>query len=171
LPTDAAISGTAFGTPQGNSTVTFNGTAVTPINWSDTDITILVPVGAATGNVVVMVNGLASDGMPFTVLPGIGTTVLSDSMGRTTNYAYQNMGGRNFMTSIAGSGCASCGGRGNTALTYDPLGNVQSSTDALGNTTNYAADSMGNVLTKSQQLNGSTTLTWSYTYNSFQEVL
>jgi hypothetical protein len=48
---------------------------------------------------------------------------------------------------------------------------VQSSTDALGNTTNYAADSMGNVLTKSQQLNGSTTLTWSYTYNSFQEVL
>jgi len=92
-------------------------------------------------------------------------------MGRTTNYAYQNMGGRNFMTSIAGSGCASCGGRGNTALTYDPLGNVQSSTDALGDTTNYAADSMGNVLTKSQQLNGSTTLTWSYTYNSFQGVL
>jgi RHS repeat-associated protein len=30
---------------------------------------------------------------------------------------------------------------------------------------------MGNVLTKTQYLNPSTTLTWSYTYNSFQEVL
>ena len=104
-------------------------------------------------------------------IPGSGTTVLSDSMGRPRVYAYQNIGGRNFMTAIAGSGCASCGGRGNTALTYDPLGNVLSSTDALNNTTSYTYDSMGNVLTKTQQLNASTPLTWSYTYNSFQEVL
>ena len=48
---------------------------------------------------------------------------------------------------------------------------MQSSTDALNNSTSYTYDSMGNVLTKSQQLTTSTTLTWTYTYNSFQEVL
>ena len=139
--------------------------------WTATSITVTVPGGITTGNVVVTVDGVASNGMLFTVVPSFGATGLSDSMGRVTIYGYQAADGSNFVTSVAGSGCASCGGRGNTGLTYDALGNLLTSTDALNNTTSYTYDSMGNVLTKTQYLNASTPLTWTYTYNSFQEVL
>ncbi len=169
--TVVTVTGTAFGASQGNSTVTFSGVAATPTSWDDTSIVVPVPAGAIAGNVIVTVNGVSSNGVTFAALPSSGATGLSDSMGRATVYAYQNINGRNFVSSVAGSGCASCGGRGNTVLTYDPLGNVQSSTDALNNTTTYSYDSMGNVLTKTQYLNSSTPLTWTYTYNSFQEVL
>jgi hypothetical protein len=66
------ITGTNFGTPQGTSTVTFNGTAAAAASvWSATSITVTVPVGATTGNVVVNVLGTASNGSPFTVAPTI----------------------------------------------------------------------------------------------------
>jgi YD repeat-containing protein len=83
-------------------------------------------------------------------------------MGDTTTYGYSNIGGRYFVGSIAGSGCASCGGRGNAAFSYDANGNRTSATDALGRTTNYTYDSESNVLSKSIQLNSNTTLTWRY---------
>ena len=172
-PTGAVVSieGANFGLVPDYTSVTFNGVQVSPTMWDATSITVTVPGGITTGNVVVTVNGVASNAVLFTVVPSFGATGLSDSMGRITIYGYQNIDGRNFMTSIAGSGCASCGGRGNTGFTYDALGNLLSSTDALSNTTTYTYDSMGNVLTKTQYLNPSTPLTWSYTYNSFQEVL
>ena len=62
------IAGSNFGATQGSSTVTFNGTdAITVLNWSPSSITIAVPAGASTGNVVVTVSGLASSGTLFTV--------------------------------------------------------------------------------------------------------
>src|SRR6267378_3543652 len=74
------IIGTNFGTPQGTSTVTFNGTTAAAASaWSATSITVLVPVGATTGNVVVNVLGTASNGSPFTVAPTI--TSLSQTSG------------------------------------------------------------------------------------------
>jgi len=63
------ITGTNFGATQGASTVTFHGIAATPTSWSGTSIAAPVPVGATTGNVVVMVNGVASVGAAFTVIP------------------------------------------------------------------------------------------------------
>jgi hypothetical protein len=63
------ITGTNFGGTQATSTVTFNGTAATPTGWSATSIVVSVPDGATTGNVVVTVNAVASNGVPFTVLP------------------------------------------------------------------------------------------------------
>ena len=63
------ITGTNFGATQGNSTLTFNGAAATPTSWSATSIASLVPAGAATGNVVVTVDGVASAGVSFTVVP------------------------------------------------------------------------------------------------------
>ena len=164
------IAGTSFGAQQWDSTVTFNGMPAPASGWSDTSITVPVPVGATTGSVVVTVAGVASNSVPFTVVENYETAV-SDSMGRITVYGYQNIGGHNFVTSITGTGCASCGGRGNSAYTFDPLGNLQTATDALGNATSYTSDSMGNVLTNTQYLNANTPLTWTYTYNSFQEVL
>jgi hypothetical protein len=65
-----AITGTNFGSTQGTSTVTFNGTTATPTGWSATSITAPVPTGATTGNVVVTVGGVASNGATFAVPTG-----------------------------------------------------------------------------------------------------
>jgi hypothetical protein len=74
------ITGTNFGATQGTSTVTFNGTSAgTASAWSATSITVTVPVGATTGNVVVTVLGTASNGLPFSVAPTI--TSLSQNAG------------------------------------------------------------------------------------------
>src|SRR5207244_3819599 len=62
------ITGTNFGATQGTSTVTFNGTATTPTSWSATSIAAPVPTGATSGNVIVTVGGVASNGASFTVL-------------------------------------------------------------------------------------------------------
>ena len=75
------VTGAGFGAAQGTSTVTFNGVAGTPTNWNDTGITVPVPVGATSGNVVVTVNSVASNGMSFTIVascctptPGVMST-------------------------------------------------------------------------------------------------
>jgi hypothetical protein len=66
------ITGTNFGATQGTSTVAFNGTpAGTATTWSATSIVINVPVGTTTGNVVVTVGGVASNGVKFTIGPSI----------------------------------------------------------------------------------------------------
>src|SRR5262249_14447041 len=77
--TSVTITGTNFGSSQGTSTVTFNGTTATPTSWSSTSIAVPVPSGATTGNVVVTVGGTASNGVSFTVTPGI--TSLSPTSG------------------------------------------------------------------------------------------
>jgi len=80
VATSVTITGTTFGATQGTSTVTFNGTAATPTSWSATSIVVPVPAGATTtGNVVVTVGGLASNGVTFTVAPQI--TTLSPTSG------------------------------------------------------------------------------------------
>jgi hypothetical protein len=76
--TAVTITGTNFGATQGTSTVTFNGTAATPTSWSGTSIVVPVPGGATTGSVVVKVNGVASNGVTFTVTTtGLITVTLS----------------------------------------------------------------------------------------------
>src|SRR6516164_452243 len=63
--TPVTITGTNFGATQGGSTVTFNGTAATATTWSSTSIAVTVPAGATTGNVVVTVEGRASNCVNF----------------------------------------------------------------------------------------------------------
>jgi hypothetical protein len=65
--TSVTIAGTNFGATQGTSTVTFSGTAATPTSWSASSIVVPVPAGATTGNVIVTVGGVASNGVVFTV--------------------------------------------------------------------------------------------------------
>jgi hypothetical protein len=65
--TSVTITGTNFGSTQGTSTVTFNGTAAMPTSWGATSIVAPVPSGATTGNVIVTVGGLGSNGASFTV--------------------------------------------------------------------------------------------------------
>src|SRR5262249_18571208 len=61
------ISGSNFGSTQGASTVKFSGISATASSWSATSITATVPNGAFTGNVVVTVGGVASNGAIFQV--------------------------------------------------------------------------------------------------------
>jgi hypothetical protein len=65
--TSVTIVGANFGATQGTSTVKFNGTAATATSWSAASITAAVPSGATTGNVVVTVGGVVSNGVSFTV--------------------------------------------------------------------------------------------------------
>ena len=65
--TSVTITGANFGSTQGTSAVNFNGAAATPSSWSDSTIVAPVPSGATTGNVVVTVGGVASNGVSFTV--------------------------------------------------------------------------------------------------------
>jgi len=79
--TTVTISGSNFGASQGSSTVTFNGTSAgTSSAWNANSITIKVPTGATTGNIVVTVSGAASNGTAFTVAPAI--SALSANSGK-----------------------------------------------------------------------------------------
>ncbi len=53
----------------GIPTVTFNNTISAPTSLGVTAIAAPVPAGATTGNVVVTVGGVASNGVNFVVLP------------------------------------------------------------------------------------------------------
>jgi IPT/TIG domain/Carboxypeptidase regulatory-like domain len=97
------IAGTNFGTTQGASTVTFNGTAVTSVtNWSAVSIVVKVPTGATTGNVIVNAAGVASNAVPFTVTPAPAITTLTPNTGAVG--ASVIIAGTNFgATQVAGS--------------------------------------------------------------------
>ena len=75
------IAGTNFGATQGTSTVRFNGTTASPPSWAAASIVVPVPAGATTGNVVVTVGGLASNGLSFTVTVPPALTSLSPTTG------------------------------------------------------------------------------------------
>src|SRR5207244_3088219 len=75
------IGGSNFGSTQGASTVSFNGTSATPTTWSASSIVTPVPSGATTGNVVVHASGVNSNGVSFTVVPAPSITSLSPSSG------------------------------------------------------------------------------------------
>jgi YD repeat-containing protein len=95
-----------------------------------------------------------------------GATTLTDSMGNMTTYSYTPIVASNFLTSIQGPGCDSCGGRNNYTYTLDSYGDRISTTDPNGNTVSFTYDSSGNLLTRTDAVG-----TWTYTYNGFAEVL
>jgi len=73
------ITGTNFGSTQGTSTVRFNGAAATPTSWSNSSIVAPVPNDATIGPVVVTVNGVASNGAPFTATTAAASSYVFDS--------------------------------------------------------------------------------------------
>jgi len=77
------VSGTNFGPTVGTraSLLLFNGIAARTINWSDTLIVAPVPVAATSGNVVVSVGGVNSNGISYTVTPGPNVASLSPTSG------------------------------------------------------------------------------------------
>jgi hypothetical protein len=115
--TSVTISGTNLGPAQGVSTITFNGTPATPTSWNGTTILVTVPVGATTGNVVVTVNGLPSNGAPFTVNPisvSVSPTAVTLGTGaqQIFSLSVQNDSlGQGVTWGLSGAGCggAACG--------------------------------------------------------------
>jgi hypothetical protein len=79
--TSVTISGSNFGSAQGTSTVTFNGTLATATSWSPASIAVPVPTGATTGPVIVTVAGLSSNGLVFAVGSGPGIQSLNPNSG------------------------------------------------------------------------------------------
>ncbi|HTD25004.1 MAG TPA: Ig-like domain-containing protein [Terriglobales bacterium] len=64
------IQGSNFGNG-GQGSVTFNGTTATTTTWSNNSITATVPAGATSGNVVVTVAGIASNGVNLPILTSL----------------------------------------------------------------------------------------------------
>jgi YD repeat-containing protein len=95
------ITGSSFGSPQGTSTVKFNGTTASPTSWSTTSITVPVPSGATTGNVIVTVSGKSSNGILFTVLPTPSISSVTPSSGLVGTSV--TIAGSNFGSSQGGS--------------------------------------------------------------------
>ena len=75
------IQGYGFQPTQAGSTVTFNGVTATPTSWNDASIIVPVPTGATTGNVVVTVGGVTSNGVLFTVIARPTIATLSPGAG------------------------------------------------------------------------------------------
>ena len=91
------IAGSNFGSSQGSGSVSFNGTTASVSSWSATSITVTVPTGATTGNVIVSASGVNSNGSSFSVLPTPTITSLSITSGMIGNAVTIN--GTNFGSS------------------------------------------------------------------------
>jgi RHS repeat-associated protein len=166
--TSVTITGTGFGPTQSNSTANFYGTAAAVTSWSDTQVVVTVPAGAATGPVGAQVAGQSAWGPTFTLTR---TIQLTDSLGNPTTYTSGQTGGMWVPATSQGSGCSSCTLRGTVGYTYDSQGHVLSRTDELGRTTYYSYDFNGNVTSVTVPIAADTYATTTYSYNSFGEVL
>jgi Calx-beta domain/IPT/TIG domain/Cohesin domain len=67
VDTEVKISGTNFGSTVGSNLVTFTGVPASVLAWSNTSITAKVPVGAKSGPVIVIANGVQSNSVNFKV--------------------------------------------------------------------------------------------------------
>lgn len=117
------ISGANFGSSQGSSTVTFNGTQATNITgWTTGTINVTVPTGATTGNVIVTVGGIASNGVQFTVLPTPNIKSLSPASGKVGTAV--TISGTNFGSS-QGSSTVTFNGTRMTSFTSWSAGTIK----------------------------------------------
>ncbi len=116
-----AITGSNFGAYQGTSIVTFSGATAPITSWSATSISTEVPAGATTGNVVVTVGGIPSNGVSFTVLPMPSITTLSPAsgaVGSSVTIAGSNFGASQGASTVTFGGvAASASSWSNTSIT------------------------------------------------------
>src|SRR6266403_390296 len=157
------ITGTNFGTPQGSSTVTFNGnTAAAASAWSATSITVLVPAGATTGNVVVTVFGVASNGSPFTiVLPPTITSLsqISGAVGVSITITGTNFGTLQGSSTVTfnGTAAAAASAWSTTSITVTVPGGAttgNSVVNVLGTASNGSPFTVAPTITSLNQTSG-----------------
>src|SRR4029077_14854218 len=99
-------------------TVTFNGTSAGGAStWNATTIIIPVPAGATTGNAVVAVGGVASNGVNFTVVPAPNIGTVTPTTGTIATPV--TIGGTNFGNS-KGSSTVTFNGIAGTPTSWSP---------------------------------------------------
>ena len=89
--------------------MTFNGVAATVSSWGAASIVAVVPAGAATGNAVVTVGGVATNGSLFTVVvpPSITSlTPASGGVGTPVTIAGTNFGATQGTSTVTFNGVA-----------------------------------------------------------------
>jgi YD repeat-containing protein len=108
IGTTVTIIGANFGSTQGSSAVTLNGTAVTPISWSDTQIVVPVPSGGSSGYIVATVSGAVTNGVYFTVtVPVIDSlTPSSGPTGTSVSISGSNFGATQGSSTVTFNGVA-----------------------------------------------------------------
>jgi RHS repeat-associated protein len=79
--TSVQISGSGFGSAQGNSIVQFHGVGVTPTAWSDSSITATVPSTATSGTVQIIVGGIPTPSNVSFAIPPPQVTSISPTIG------------------------------------------------------------------------------------------
>jgi RHS repeat-associated protein len=86
------LTGTNFGSSQGSSTISLNGTNALATNWTTTSITAIVPTGASTGTFSVRVNNQTAQSATFTVtaLPSGWSDGDIGTVGVTGSASYAN---------------------------------------------------------------------------------
>src|SRR5262249_13345118 len=99
--TPVTITGSGFGSPQGSSTVSFNGIPGSTFSWSDNSISASVPSGATTVAVTVTAGGVNSNSVTFTVYPPPSVCSLSPTSGAAGSSVI--ISGSNFGTSQGNS--------------------------------------------------------------------
>ncbi|MBZ5509240.1 MAG: IPT/TIG domain-containing protein [Acidobacteriia bacterium] len=93
--TAITISGSNFGATRGSGSVSFNGTAASISNWSDTSIVASVPALTTSGNIVVTSgNGTVSNNLSFTIPAPSISNISPDSarIGSSVTVAGSNFG-------------------------------------------------------------------------------
>ena len=106
------ISGSNFGSTQGNGGVKFGTLAAAITSWSPTSIVATVPTGAVTGSVVVTAaGGVASNGSTFTVTAAPAITSISPAAG----------GGFGSSFTITGTNFGATQGTGRVTLNSVPV--------------------------------------------------
>lgn len=83
IETSITTSGASFGSTQGSSTITFNGTTGAPTSWSNKFVAP-VRAGASTGCVIVSVGSSPSNGITFTVVSAGGISRRTTAADGTT---------------------------------------------------------------------------------------
>lgn len=108
---EVTITGEYFGVTPAANTVTFNGVTATVTAASATQLKVLVPIGASTGNITVTVGQYSrNSSTPFTVLSAAATTITT-------------LAGDGTNASVDGTGTAASF-RTITGLAIDPAGNL-----------------------------------------------
>jgi PKD domain/IPT/TIG domain len=108
------INGSGFGANLGSS-VSVNGKQANLIyGWSSTEISLMIPTGATTGNVVVTVGGVKSNGSKLTIVPAPSITGLSpnpSAVGTSITLSGTNLlgGGPVYAWFYQNGSCSTCG--------------------------------------------------------------
>jgi RHS repeat-associated protein len=106
IGTPVQINGSGFGSTQGSSTITFNGTAAAVSSWSDSQIAATVPSGAPTGPIFVTEGGVAARSSVYFNVSNIDVNSVSPTAGPTG-------------TQVTVSGVGFGGSQGSSTLSFN----------------------------------------------------